>query len=187
MIGLMPSFHATTYADFLKGVLEEAKDHGYHVNVAEGHQTIEQLRAIIDRFVELRADGIICRPGVHAPLPRDLLLKAGSYGTMVVGVDLYNTEFPVDQVRICDEQTYAKCLLNYLVGLGHRTLAFVGAIGKAHIRGRAQSILAAMKRRHLATELFLETPSGLLDSARAHDFDGSAGPGNAADGHHRLG
>ncbi|MHB9023066.1 MAG: LacI family DNA-binding transcriptional regulator [Armatimonadota bacterium] len=167
MIGLMlPSFKPTTYATFLQGVLEEANAHGYHVNVAEGHQTVEQLRAIIDRFVEFRTEGIICRPGIPAPLPRDLLLKASSYGTVVVGVDLYDTQFPVDQI-CCDEDTCAEVILDYLLGLGHRTLAFVGAVGKDHDRGRAHSFRTALRSRKLSTELFIEIPSGLLDTTLA--------------------
>lgn len=167
MIGLiLPSFHHEPYGQFLQGALDEANIHGYHVHVAEGHQTIAQLRGIIDRFVELRAAGIICRPGLPVSLPRDLLLRAYSYGTVVVGVDLYDTDFPVDQI-CCDENTCAELTLDYLVGLGHRTFAFVGPIGKDHMRGRARPLLTALQHRKLSTALFLDVPSGLLDAARA--------------------
>ncbi|HOF88292.1 MAG TPA: LacI family DNA-binding transcriptional regulator [Armatimonadota bacterium] len=162
LIGLMlPSFDNTTYAAFLEGVLEEARAHGYHVNVAEGHDTIEQLREIIDRFIELRSEGIICRPGIHAPLPRDLLLKAASNGTTFVGVDLHDMHSPVDHV-CCDEDLCAEVVLEYLVGLGHRTIAFVGVVGKNRDRGRAHSFRVAMRNHKIATDLIVEAPSGML-------------------------
>lgn len=165
MIGVvLPSFHFDPYAHFLHGILEEAKLHGYYCNVAEGHHTLEHLREIIDRFLELRVEGIIIRPGVHTSLPRDLLLRAASYGTTVVGVDLYDTDYPVDQL-CCDEEVWAELTLDYLVELGHRTIAFIGTIGKDHARGRARHLMSALKRRKLATELFIEAPTGLLPSA----------------------
>ncbi|MHB9131357.1 MAG: LacI family DNA-binding transcriptional regulator [Armatimonadota bacterium] len=168
MIGLMlPSFQDAPYDQLLKGVLEEAKVHGYHGYVAEEHHSTEQMRTIIDRFVELRADGIICRPGVMAPLPRDLVMRANSYGAAFVGIDLYDTDFPVDQL-CCDEDVCAELTLDYLIDLGHRTFAFIGAIGKRHDRGRAHNLQEAMKRRRLSTDFFIEAPSGLLDAALAH-------------------
>ena len=163
---IVPDLYNSSYVDMLTGVLKEAYAHDYQVIVTESHTTQAQLSLLFSQLVEQRVDGIIVRPAFDIEVPRVSLLEASSYGIVIVGVDLYKVTMPLNHVHT-DEDQLAEVVVNYLFELGHRAFAFVGQMNQQRIFGRGEAVYYALQRRGLSTQLFLDSPTRVMEPAYA--------------------
>ncbi|MHB9132096.1 MAG: LacI family DNA-binding transcriptional regulator [Armatimonadota bacterium] len=165
---IVPHLNTTGYVNMLRGVLSEAYANAHHVIVSEGHTGSKELRDIFRQLVAQRVDGILCRPMTQEPIPREALLESKSNGIITIGIDLYSIDSPIDHVR-CDEEQLAETIVEYLVNLGHRRIAFVGEMSRHQVYGRGVVIQQALRKRGLPTDMFCEGQNHRLDTERARE------------------
>ncbi|GAA2592368.1 LacI family DNA-binding transcriptional regulator [Actinomadura fulvescens] len=120
-------------ADLIAGVLDCARTFGEHVLLDAAHGDAAREAAIADRMMEQRVDGIIAVPE-GAPAAWRSVVAAGA---RVVSVDRVLAGAPEILTVLIDDRAGVRALVEYLVGLGHRRIAFLGAGAPAVARERA--------------------------------------------------
>ncbi|WP_262402256.1 LacI family DNA-binding transcriptional regulator [Actinomadura sp. CNU-125] len=123
-------------AELTAGVLACARTLGGHVIVDAAHGDPEREAEIVDRFVEQRVDGIIARPAGETADWR----AAARVCSSVVFADRVLPGLPEIPTVLADDAGGVRSLVEYLVGLGHRRIAFLGAAapgGEPGVRERA--------------------------------------------------
>ncbi|WP_225993176.1 LacI family DNA-binding transcriptional regulator [Actinomadura rudentiformis] len=110
-------------ADLIAGVLECARTFGEHVLLDAAHGDAGREAAIADRMMEQRVDGIIVVPEGD-PAAWHSVVGAGGW---VVSVDRVLPGPPDVLTVLIDDRAGVRALVEYLVGLGHRRIAFLGA------------------------------------------------------------
>ncbi|MBE1536256.1 LacI family DNA-binding transcriptional regulator [Actinomadura algeriensis] len=123
-------------AELVAGVLACARTLGGHVVVDAAHGDPEREAEIVDRFVEQRVDGIIARPAGDAADWR----AAARVCSSVVFADRVLPGLAEIPTVLADDAGGVRSLVEYLVGLGHRRIAFLGAAapgGEPGVRERA--------------------------------------------------
>ncbi|MEU5882906.1 LacI family DNA-binding transcriptional regulator [Spirillospora sp. NPDC047279] len=118
-------------ADLVAGVLDCARTLGEHVLLDAAHGDGEREAGIADRMMEQRVDGIIVVPGGD-PAAWHALVAAGGW---VVSVDREIAGPPEIPAVLIDDRAGVRALVEYLVGLGHRRIAFLGAAGPGEPAG----------------------------------------------------
>jgi DNA-binding LacI/PurR family transcriptional regulator len=107
----------------LEGVLKASTSEGYLVKLVFGTED-ERYRDVIRHCVEQRLAGVVCRSFTKAEVTRTFSEELGTHGIPIVFVD--------DDLRISgtscvtsdDERGY-RLIVEHLIGLGHRNLAFI--------------------------------------------------------------
>ncbi|MEV5830648.1 LacI family DNA-binding transcriptional regulator [Spirillospora sp. NPDC052242] len=123
-------------AELVAGVLACARTLGGHVIVDAAHGDAEREAEIVDRFVEQRVDGIIACPAGETADWR----AAARVCSSVVFADRVLPGLAEIPTVLADDAGGVRSLAEYLVGLGHRRIAFLGAAapgGEPGVRERA--------------------------------------------------
>ncbi|MFI6518948.1 LacI family DNA-binding transcriptional regulator [Spirillospora sp. NPDC050679] len=129
-------------AELVAGVLACARSLGEHVLLDAAHGDPEREAAIVDRLMEQRVDGIIALPAGDAAAWE----SAVRVGCAVVFADRALPGLPAVPAVLADDAGGVRALTEYLTGLGHRRIAFLGAAGP----GRAPGVREAAFRGTLA-------------------------------------
>jgi LacI family transcriptional regulator len=157
LIGLvLPRVTFPYCARLLSGVLAHALDAECRILVQETHGDSAQTRYAIHRLVEQRVDGILLYTGHLEPLSRDLILELRSHDSVPVAIDATVSEVAIDSVRT-DEMRLAELLVDYLVTLDHREIAYIGPQLRHHLMGRGLAVAQAMKKRLLPPAHLFDT------------------------------
>ncbi|MFC9974473.1 LacI family DNA-binding transcriptional regulator [Spirillospora sp. NPDC127200] len=143
-------------AELVAGVLACARSLDEHVLLDAAHGDPEREAAIVDRLMEQRVDGIIALPAGDAAAWE----SAVRVGCAVVFADRALPGVPVPAV-LADDAGGVRALTEYLTGLGHRRIAFLGAAGP----GRAPGVREAAFRGTLA-DLGVPVHEDLVVAAR---------------------
>ncbi|MHB9133844.1 MAG: LacI family DNA-binding transcriptional regulator [Armatimonadota bacterium] len=155
---LIPDISNHYYARLIRGILREAYHASFDVLLYETPSDATTITRMLKRLTEQGVKGIILKMHNMASFPMAGVLHAWSHGIPVVGVDLYfSSEVPIDQVHT-DEERIGRTLVEYLVGMGHRRIAFVGAKQSQRPRLRAQTVLLELQRRGLPAMQYLTYP-----------------------------
>ena len=110
-------------ADLVAGVLACARTFGEHVVLDAAHGDPAREAEIVDRLVEQRVDGIIAVPAGTEAAWR----AAERIGAGVVFADRVPPGLDEAPSVLADDRAGVRTLTEYLVGLGHRRIAFLGA------------------------------------------------------------
>ncbi|MBT2211863.1 LacI family DNA-binding transcriptional regulator [Actinomadura sp. NEAU-AAG7] len=110
-------------AELVAGVLACARTLGEHVIVDAAHGDPAREAEILDRLVEQRVDGVIAVPAGREADWR----AAARVCSSVVFADRVLPGLPEIPAVLADDAGGVRSLVEYLVGLGHRTIAFLGA------------------------------------------------------------
>ncbi|MFF5259642.1 LacI family DNA-binding transcriptional regulator [Actinomadura viridis] len=110
-------------AELLAGVLACARTLGEHVIVDAAHGDPGREAEIVDRLVEQRVDGLIALPAGATAAWR----AAARIGASVVFADRVPPGLEDVPAVLADDRAGVRTLTEYLVGLGHRRIAFLGA------------------------------------------------------------
>jgi LacI family transcriptional regulator len=110
-------------AELVAGVLACARSLGEHVILDAAHGDPAREAEIVDRFVEQRVDGIIAVPAGTKAAWR----AAAGIGASVVFADRVPPGLRDVPAVLADDRAGVRTLTEYLVGLGHRRIAFLGA------------------------------------------------------------
>lgn len=116
---LVPDITDPFCAELAAGVLDCARTLGEHVILDVAHDDPEREGEIVDRLVEQRVDGIIAIPGSgDGAVWRD--------AARVAPVVFAGRGFPGLPSVVADDRSGVRAVVEYLVGLGHRRVAFLG-------------------------------------------------------------
>ncbi|MFC5746627.1 LacI family DNA-binding transcriptional regulator [Actinomadura rugatobispora] len=110
-------------ADLVAGVLACARTFGEHVILDAAHGDPAREAEIVDRLVEQRVDGIIAVPAGTEAAWR----APAGIGASVVFADRVPPGLREIPAVLADDRAGVRTLTEYLVGLGHRRIAFLGA------------------------------------------------------------
>lgn len=152
---ILPNITCTFYARLLRGVLEHAFATDYQTITLETHSNMLRTCKAIDALLSRRVDGILIASGHQAMIPRETVQAMLRQQAWPVGMDSTHFEEAVDEVR-SDEHELASCIVEYLVALGHRSIAFLGDIANDGYTRRAQAMSQAFRRHGLPVNLFID-------------------------------
>lgn len=111
-----------------------AQEHGYCLVLADSMDDADQSAAAIELLRSHDVDGLIVTPPESPVL--DEVLRAAAQTIPVVGIGLRTTPMTTDLVT-ADTGSGARQAMDYLFGLGHRRIAFIGSATQASGRYRA--------------------------------------------------
>jgi LacI family transcriptional regulator len=123
---LIPDVTDPFCAGLVAGVLECARSLGEHVILDVSQDDPAREAEVVDRLVEQRVDGIIALP---ARADAAHWASAGRLGLAVVFVDHFepgSAERPQPPAVVADDRAGVRSVVEYLVGLGHRRIGFLG-------------------------------------------------------------
>jgi LacI family transcriptional regulator len=120
---VVPDVTDPFYAELVAGVLACARSLGEHVILDAAHGDPAREAEIVDRFVEQRVDGIIAVPAGDAAAWH----AAAGVGAGVVFADRALPGVEGVPAVLADDRAGVRTLTEYLVGLGHRRIAFLGS------------------------------------------------------------
>lgn len=152
-------------AELAAGVLACARSLGEHVIVDAAHGDPAREAEIVDRLAEQRVDGIIAVPAGEAAAWRAL----AGVGASVVFADRVLPALPEIPSVLADDGAGVRALAEYLVGLGHRRIGFLGAAAPGGAPGtRERAFRAALDELGVpADEDLVVTSRPSRDSAYA--------------------
>jgi len=153
---LVPRVESGYYSRVLKGILQAAHEHSYHIMPFETRWKLENTIISLHQLVEQRVDGVLIACAHENPLPLELLLDLWSHDIRTVAVQNTLTPIPIDYVG-SDEETRGQLAVDYLVGLGHRSIAFIGFISNDLGSERSTAVFQALRRHGLSTTLHWDT------------------------------
>ncbi|WP_242910369.1 LacI family DNA-binding transcriptional regulator [Actinomadura terrae] len=141
-------------AELVAGVLACARTLGEHVIVDAAHGDPAREAEILDRLVEQRVDGVIAVPaGREADWS-----AAARVCSSVVFADRVLPGLPDVPAVLADDAGGVRSLVEYLVGLGHRTIAFLGAAAPGVPREEPGTPLGVRERAFRDTLAQLRVP-----------------------------
>ncbi|HEY3379449.1 MAG TPA: LacI family DNA-binding transcriptional regulator [Armatimonadota bacterium] len=145
---------APYYCHILQGIVEAAVAESYHVNILQSSGIVHMCRAI-QALVEQRVEGIFIVTSDFNLVPHDYMLMMRSNGVVPIGVGMVITPQFTDVVTTNEAQA-ANTITDYLYGLGHREIAYMSVLSRAHPLDRAAAMRIALQQRHLSTEHFID-------------------------------
>jgi DNA-binding LacI/PurR family transcriptional regulator len=146
---LVPSLASTFFAPVTDGVLENAFEESYHVILLKTHSILQHTIKALQTLIELQVDGIILATGHGGAIPNASILELWSHGIHLVAFGETSSALSLDRVTT-DEMQLAEMGIDYLFGLGHRNISYLGGDLASP---RAQGALHALRRRGLPAEL----------------------------------
>ena len=147
-------------AELAAGVLACARTLGEHVLLEASHGDPGREAEIVDRLVEQRVDGVIATPAAEGDWWRSALRA----GIAVVFVDRAPKELPQIPAVLADDAAGVRATVEYLAGLGHRRIGFLGT-GDPAAPAEAAGVRETTFRTALA-ELGLHVEADLVVRAR---------------------
>jgi DNA-binding LacI/PurR family transcriptional regulator len=148
ILGLVvPAIDQAFYDRILATILDAAYRQAYHVVIIQTRLDPALTKAALHALVEQRVDGILV---IGEPITQQAsLLELRSHDIALVSVDRLQNPELVDTIY-SDEEQMAGLVVQYLVGLGHRHFAYVGASFDTHYSSRWNCVLRALQHRGLA-------------------------------------
>ena len=149
VVGLIvPDISNPYYAEIAHGVEEVAAGSGYRIVLCNTNRSAEKTNAYVDTLVKSRVDGVVIAGGnVDSRFSPDLL---STYGTKLVLIGRHELSYPSVQV---DNVGAARTATEYVLELGHRSIAFIGGPFTSHtVQDRLQGYRAALSDRGIGIE-----------------------------------
>lgn len=136
---VIPDLTNPTFQAILRGLSRAAAADGFHILVADSAEDLDEELALA-RTTRLRTDGVIlCAPRMPEEQLRDLLPELSP--AVVINRDPQ----PETPVVSADYKAGLRMLIDHLVGLGHRRLAYLaGAPRSVSNRARQEAIAEAV-------------------------------------------
>ncbi|MEH2921607.1 LacI family DNA-binding transcriptional regulator [Samsonia erythrinae] len=150
-IGLVISnFDGPYFGRLLRRAAEMAESHGKHLIVTDGHNTPQDEQSAVQLLADRQCDAIILYTRYMSETDLMALLNTLSIPMIVMNRDLPQAR---DRCIFFRQQQAAFDVVNYLIGQGHREIAFITALmqtptAQARLAGYQQALTA----NHIAPE-----------------------------------
>ncbi len=125
-----------------RGAQEVARGMGVEVQVYDAHGSQEQIVKTLLGLPRNGACGAILM-ALHTAVFNEAVVRVQAQGFPLVVVDHHPGEFAVP-AAVADNDTGGALVGRYLMGLGHRRLAFVGDCGASTVRARLEGFRDAL-------------------------------------------
>ncbi len=167
-VGIILSYLDDPYfSKVLEGIEDTIQPAGYSLFVAASHHDVGRERAVVDAMIEHRVDGVIlCAPPFRVEHSRRM--ENSGLPLAVVnnqGADEY--QYSVDH----DDESGARKVTRYLLGLGHRQLAYLGNMQGGRTNFNRQAGFSA----ELAENAFEVRPEWIYNAPESRPEGGYAG------------
>lgn len=144
------------FGSVVRGITDAARDAGFGILLANSSESVEEERAAVAMLMAKRVDALIVAPAsMHA---KDHLEDASGRGLPLVFVDREVAGLALD-VALADHEAAARRATRFLVGMGHRRIAYLTATDAADTRYRDPS--------QIALTTILSRIEGFIAEARA--------------------
>ena len=141
---VLSDLHNPFFADVADGIEEGAAAEGYRALLSSGFLDAEREAVAVDTLLQLRVDGLILLGNVGEV--ERFEVAAASVPMVTVSRDSVSEVMDT----VCDDDPLgATLLVDHLVGLGHRRIAYISAGTAAGGPGRVAGYKAAMGRHRL--------------------------------------
>lgn len=135
------------YPDLAKACESVAQAHGYTVNVINTDDERHKMSEALKQLRGGRVDGAVITSAL--PDDREEIQQLLELGYPIVLASRLIEDLPVDSVA-ADNKRGAMMAINYLIGLGHRKIAFVNGVQGSYInKTRTEGYLQAMEEAGL--------------------------------------
>ncbi len=156
LVCIVPEVTSTFHARLLRGVMAGAYAASFHVITIETHNQLLKTVAALHACIEQRVEGVLIASEHYAPLPQEIMLELRQHQIGIVGLDATLFATPVDLVRT-DEDALARIAVDYLLQLGHRSIAYVGPLPDGPLIDRSLALARVFREHHLSRVHFLDT------------------------------
>ncbi|HEY3418814.1 MAG TPA: LacI family DNA-binding transcriptional regulator [Armatimonadota bacterium] len=150
---------STITSTVFEAIMTRAVAEYYHVIPFQTHSSPEAACQGIHMLVEQRVEGILFSPALIVPIPQSSILELWSHDIIPVGMGQTLCEVPIDMVTF-DEEAIAVQAVDYLMGLGHRRVAYIGPLSQNAL-SREEAVDSVLRQRGLAADLILRQPSDI--------------------------
>lgn len=143
----IPSINNANFADTVRGLSEGLRQHGLQPLLAYTDYDVEREEILVEQLLRRRPEAIVVTGGQHTPRCRRLLESAN-----IPVVEIWDLPAdPIGHVVGFSNADAAGMLVDHLVGMGKRRMAFIGGDTGRDTRGsdRRRGFIAAMQRHGL--------------------------------------
>lgn len=164
---IAPEIYSPAFPELVRGAQQEASDRGYSLILAGLGADGENPRLARDLLQRNHVDGVLLSTGL---MEETVLAEARALTAPAVLVNRYIDEaFPH---VLFDDAAGAMQLVEHLTDLGHRRIAYLGALDRSLGSRRIAGLAAGLERAGLALapDLLIETGYEREDGERAAAF-----------------
>ncbi|MCM8768636.1 MAG: GntR family transcriptional regulator [Candidatus Omnitrophica bacterium] len=132
---IVPHLRNAIFVEFLREIILQAGERGYHVVVADADNKVEQEKMFISSFAERGIRNVLKFPNIisqEEKIRREMM----RLGINFVIINDFWTDLPSTQVRV-DENYGTSLIMEHLFSLGHQNIAYLDD-GK-ELRGKIYS------------------------------------------------
>jgi LacI family gluconate utilization system Gnt-I transcriptional repressor len=143
----IPSLNNANFADTVRGLSAVLSEHGLQVLLGYTDYDVAQEERLIEQLLRRRPEAIVVTGGRHTPRGRRLLENAG-----IPVIETWDLPMePIGHVVGFSNAAAMRAVVDHLVGLGHRRIAFIGGDTDGDTRGadRRRGFIAAMQAHGL--------------------------------------
>ena len=143
----IPSLNNANFADTVRGLSAVLSEHGLQVLLGYTDYDVAQEERLIEQLLRRRPEAIVVTGGRHTPRGRRLLENAG-----IPVIETWDLPMePIGHVVGFSNAAAMRAVVDHLVGLGHRRIAFIGGDtdGDTRRADRRRGFIAAMQAHGL--------------------------------------
>jgi LacI family gluconate utilization system Gnt-I transcriptional repressor len=143
----IPSINNANFADTVGGLSEGLKERGLQILLGSTNYDIHEEERLVEQLLRRRPEAIVVTGGRHTARTRRLLEKAS-----IPVVETWDLPAePIGHVVGFSNAGAVRILVDHLVGVGYRTIAFIGGDAGRDTRGtdRRAGFIAAMQAHGL--------------------------------------
>jgi LacI family transcriptional regulator len=135
---LMPAMHNPHYWEILEGAEEEITAQGYHLALVTSNLDPKRERRCLQSLFQQRLDGVILMPTFVDTFADEMaaLSDRNSPVVFITPVDGADWVFP-------DIRSGAAAMMDYLLDLGHRRIAFVNGVARRRLSQPREDVYLA--------------------------------------------
>ena len=119
---IVPTLGSSIFSDTIDGLAQTLSPVGYQLLVGQTNYRFEEERAVVQAFLGRRVDGLVLTGVSHARGVRTSVLRAGK--PVVETWDL--SDRPIHMLVGFSNHAAGHAAASYLLGKGHRRLAYIG-------------------------------------------------------------
>ena len=119
---IVPTLGSSIFSDTIDGLVQTLSPVGYQLLVGQTNYRFEEERAVVQAFLGRRVDGLVLTGVSHARGVRTSVLRAGK--PVVENWDL--SDRPIHMLVGFSNHDAGHAAASYLLGKGHRRLAYIG-------------------------------------------------------------
>jgi LacI family gluconate utilization system Gnt-I transcriptional repressor len=160
---LVPAIASAIFSETISGLSSVLLEARYELMLSQSGYDPEQELSILQAFLGRRVDGIVIAGAAVSPPIRELLLNAG---TPVVETWEFIAD-PIDMAVGFSNPDAAAASARFLIGKGHRRLAFIGGTDRRSMQ-RLDGFRAAVRAAALPDPLVI----GIKSPARSSLMEG---------------